>query len=288
MKLDGSGIKLERIFEGGDIAVDANAGTGTDALITFTSYEKSGGANRGAFSGAVERLGRPSVLFISKWNHWFNSHELPKAIEAVNKFLKPYSNRTLIGPSMGGHTAIRLATRLEATAVVAISPQFCIRSTLVPFETRWRKEANNISDWDQGIHNTQYNALTYVIFDSEDEADSKHTQLISESVPTTLIGLPYSGHSSAQALADLGLLSLLFRFDASEENNQKLVTAIEKKYLIHGGNSASVLLNKLKTLNLPEQREMVESVSDDIIGISKSRENLKNFLSNRQLSIERL
>ena len=285
---EGSLPVIERTFDGSDIAVDAMPGSGREALITFTSYEKSGGATSGAFLGTVTRLERPSIIFISKWNHWFNTIELSECIEVANRFLGLGTERLLIGASMGGHAAIRLADDLKATAVVAISPQFCIRSPLVPFETRWQNEARNVLYWDNGISQSKSNADIHVLFDNEDVKDSKHAHLISQNLNVNLIGLPNSGHSSARALADLQLLTALFRFGTSSASNRELANKIvqqyrDSQYLCP---SASVILNTLKRLSPDARRAFMLRTGDQFRGVSASQKALSNFLENNHIELQ--
>lgn len=266
-----------RVFDGNDIALDFHEG-GQRLAITFTSFERDGGAKVGGWSGTVDRLGLSGLFFISKKNHWFNSVELPEALEAANAISRRYDQVTALGGSMGAHAAIRLAERLAVDAVVAVSPQYCIRQSLVPFERRWQDCAQNISHYDTQISEVVPRCPVYIIFDDAFTDDLKHAQLIQRWTEAMLVPLAHSGHSSATALADLRLLDRMFELTGNPTRDATIVHEIERSFAENSDRSATVICNRLEALTASERPSAVAAIPNDVVGIAKSKARLHRLI----------
>lgn len=265
---------VRRIFDGPEIALDVVDGEGSSVVVSFTSYERSGGAVSGAFSGAVSRSKMPGLFFISKKNHWFNSMDLEAAIAAANAFLSPWTNRVAIGASMGAHAAIRLSNRLDISVSVAVSPQFCIRDDLVPFEGRWRTEAASIRQWDGRIGSFGKQSRSYIAFDPNDIGDKKHAHMIARAVDARLIPMPDSGHSSARAIADLGMLPDLLKFAGAYSADDAIAENIEKRWNTERHRVATAIINNIR-------KGIHVDVPPDVIGGSSSIFELQRVLKSK-------
>lgn len=267
------------LFNGQEIILHATPGIGDKLVVTFTSFEKSGGASTGGWQGTVERLGFPGLFFISKQNHWFNSHELDTAVEIARKFRDQFKDALLTGASMGGHAALRLYSDLNASVTVAISPQYCIRNELVPFEKRWTQESIKIKKYDRKIDEKCTKMNSYIIYDDNHEQDKGHVDLISNKVECTRVPLSNSGHSSVRALADLKLLDLIFKFSGEEAENKELLERINKKYKSDAYRSAHVIIQKASKMSLEERYTFLQNLPSNLLGITPSKKALEELKS---------
>lgn len=263
---------MERnIFSGPEIEVNAWPGKTSRLVVTFTSYKQPGTEKRSGWFESLKRLDYASLVFIAKENHWYNTVDLADALAAANAYAAPYRERHLVGGSMGGHAALRLASRLGATSVVAVSPQYCIRRELVPFETRWQAEAAAIPRYEDPIRSFPFACPTYLIYDSENEADVRHVDMIARDVDCERIGLPDSGHTSSKALADIDRLDNLFALSSDRTANARLLADLTETYAAESRRCASVILARLGRLEEPERSRYLATLPAEIIGISESR-----------------
>lgn len=141
-----------------------------------------------------------------------------------------------------------------------------------PFETRFTKEAKLIDEYDLSISEYTPNCRVFIIYDSLDELDKKHVDMISHHIDLVGIDLPNSGHSSTKAMADLKLLDSLFSF--GENNDDYLAQNIRDVFNKKGHMSAFVLATKARRLPPVEQKSFLLNLPDTIIGIKSSREIL--------------
>lgn len=119
-----------------------------------------------AFSGVGDRdkpVPMPEGTLLAGWdgvNHvlfvrdasrsWMNAPGLVESLKAavlgLIEKIKP-SRVVAFGNSMGGTAALILATLMRLDGVLAIVPQFSMKSEIVPEERRWRHFARTITDW---------------------------------------------------------------------------------------------------------------------------------------------
>lgn len=119
-----------------------------------------------AFSGVGDRhkpVPMPEGTMLAGWdgvNHvlfvrdasrsWMNAPGLVESLKAavlgLIEKIKP-SRVVAFGNSMGGTAALIFATLTRLDGVLAIVPQFSMKSEIVPEERRWRHFARTITDW---------------------------------------------------------------------------------------------------------------------------------------------
>lgn len=178
-------------------------------VVTFDNYGLGHGFAREGFSEVfLKEKGISAIHIMGRREDWYRYSDISDALGAVKSFLSGANLIITYGSSMGGYAALRFADQLGADYVLAISPQYTIDPTKVPFETRWRQDASRI-DWDQNPEPPlPRDARPVVVYDPT-TADKHHIALIGNEVSINTIPIRYSGHPSGWMLADMHLLSPL-------------------------------------------------------------------------------
>ena len=131
-------------------------GTGFDrapCVVTFAEYTPTPlPLDRSGFGEKfLKKAGHNAFHVICRGNDWYQYPEMPAAIAELKRRCAGYADVVTYGTSMGAYAAIRFAPHLQASRVIAISPQVSIDRRRVPFETRWAKEAAGITFDDDDI-----------------------------------------------------------------------------------------------------------------------------------------
>lgn len=142
-------------------------------------------------------------LFVqSRRNDWFVNADTSALERALTACLSGYDRRVAMGFSMGGYGALRLGAALGLSQVVLVSPQFSIAPEHVPFDRRYRRDAQGF-DPDLGDL-SQHGAPQIegaVLFDPFRFPDLGNAALIQATFPRLhLCRLAGSGHPATQVL----------------------------------------------------------------------------------------
>ncbi|WJS83691.1 hypothetical protein [Paracoccus sp. TOH] len=183
-----------------------NLEAGRPAVVTFSHAGLNPGNVRPGFAERWLRAKAVDGYFVL--NHrtdWFQNDDFFPAIEAIRAHA---GSRPLVtyGSSMGGYGALLGSGRLRAERVVAVVPQFSIERAVVPFEKRWRKEAEALGafrhDVTREIHE---HARITVILDPRND-DRHHLALYPLTRNWEVVALPFAGHMPLLVMQDARLL----------------------------------------------------------------------------------
>ncbi|MDQ0504613.1 tetratricopeptide repeat protein [Xanthobacter agilis] len=196
------------LFDGSDIQVKYRAANTTaDTLfITFTGRTMGRAGQQGFGEHFFAKEGVSALHFISRQSHWWQTPEMPAALAAADAVRSSFSRVITYGSSMGGHGALLFSARLEATRVLAFVPQFAINGRGAPWHRLWQADTKNLKElyrMEEGLSQT---ADLLVAYDPLHPIDAKHADRIKALGPVKLLKFPFSGHATASALADVGLL----------------------------------------------------------------------------------
>ncbi len=142
-------------------------------------------------------------------NLWYQNLSLDM-LASINEYVQRlginYQKRVAYGSSMGGYASIQFSGKLECDVVLAISPQFEIDAA---YDLRWAFAAKDIVI----VHRIEANALStkckyFVVFDpaTMDELHVKRLRDLLDPTQLTELETPFSGHPSANYLAETGLI----------------------------------------------------------------------------------
>lgn len=154
------------------------------------------------------------------------------------------------GSSMGGYAIAHFADALGIKRGLCISPQFSIHREIVPFEHRWDDHAARIKYLrNDAILNRK--GLIWILYDSKAK-DRFHAEMLAETGPCEMIGIPYGGHPVGFAMSEAGVLTLVVdMFIKGQENRSaiiELLAAIPHR-------SPTYHMNKGNMTSDPEERE---------------------------------
>lgn len=275
------------IYEDDKICVKYFYGDGSkkELKITFNSHIPEERLSivdthplRGGWEEEIIRLNAPAIFFIEKSNVWFNFRNIHEILMKVLVYRKQFDSCTLFGASLGGYAALKFSKYLLANQVLAISPQYCIQKDNVFFENRWRKDIDKIVFFDDLIiSDATVSGDIYIMVDSNHLIDNEHVQLIKENVKrANVILLPDSGHSSAKALFDLGLIDVILNItkDNVEENIQSLISIYNSDKLF----SPTVIKVMAGKLTPSEAIYFIENRIATLKGFKRHRDELDAYL----------
>lgn len=194
-------------YRGKQLRVRWSGGTDTtSAFVTFSNYESMPSLTRPGFGESFfAKRGISAVHFIAASNHWWQTPELHEALNEVGSRLMALGveRRIGYGSSMGGYGALLCAKPLQMQSVLAVSPQYSIYADKVPFESRWRGEAERYPPCFDNVQPAS-GCRSIVVYDPRYHLDRLHVDLIA---PDLRLELPFSGHPSTRMLQQTGALS---------------------------------------------------------------------------------
>ena len=183
------------------------AGDGRHVVVTFDSYHEPAGMDRPGFGEAFfQAEGITAVHVMSHRNDWFQYTEIEDVLRTIRKTCSEAERVLAYGSSMGGYAALRFADAIGAHAALALSPQYSLDPSKVPFETRWapdRRRIRFLAAIDGAIRPGPWRIFAY---DSALDADNRHAELLIAAAPMTAIPLPHAGHPVGGFLNDIKLL----------------------------------------------------------------------------------
>jgi len=199
-------------------------GNSARLILAFTGVQhRMGGLPMDEFIGAASADTRNHVLFISDMKRsWYSSKALVRRIvRAVKAFITTHDIRETfaIGNSMGGYGAIRFASLLPITKVVAFSPQISLHPATI-LEIRWAEfRASFGPDLLRSLRAPiqRSNARFFLFFGGESQPDRDQARLLPEIDRLTVRFLRGCDHDAAahlkKALMLAPLLAEIFGHD---------------------------------------------------------------------------
>jgi hypothetical protein len=185
----------------------AFAARGAD-LVTFEPILRAAG--REPFGAQFARkYGINALHIVPVGSDWYQYPDLGACLAIVASHTAP--GATIYGSSMGAFAATTYADVFHDAKVIALSPQISIRPQIVPFETRWLKDAARIAFLPDEERVAERTPL-YILFDPRNP-DAIHARMIARAVPATaiLVPVPYGGHPVGPTLVEAGSLSGVIR-----------------------------------------------------------------------------
>lgn len=193
--------------------------TDPDLFVTFTG--RAGRPHTSGFGEAFFLKRRLSAVhFISNWNHWWQTGELEEAVSRLRAagILDHRRKLRLYGSSMGGYAALSRSALFQPTEILAISPQYSIDGSVVPFEKRWRRYARAVTfahdDMDGGLDRQ---ARIFYVVDPHFRADAQHLRLLEQHRPVEIVSISLAEHNTVRALEEIGLGTRLVTEFARDE-----------------------------------------------------------------------
>jgi hypothetical protein len=195
--------KITRLLDGEHLRADLVHRGANRLMVTF-DYRR---LDRDGFGPVVPseqfaKAGFDQLMIATRDNDWFINVDTA-ALESVCRDLrKNYTAAQAIGYSMGGFGAFRFSQVLGLSHVVAVSPQVSIAPQLVPFETRYRREARRFDSALGDLTAIFDGSLRgHILLDPFNLADLTHARMLQVLFPrVALVRLPGGGHPCTRIL----------------------------------------------------------------------------------------
>ena len=195
--------QVTRIFDGAHLRADLVRNGGDRLMVTF-DYRRLDRAGFGAIAPSRQfaAAGFDQLMIATRDNDWFINPDTRALEDACRSLRGSYGAAQALGFSMGGFGAFRLARALRLGHVVAVSPQVSIAPAVVPFETRYQREARSFDPalgdmtalYDPGLSGD-------ILIDSFNLNDLTHARMLQVLFPRVrLVRLPGGGHPCTRTL----------------------------------------------------------------------------------------
>lgn len=195
------------VFDGNHLRATLFGGAAGSLLITFSFREKGRkDFNAVQWSKSAKRRGFSQLCIATRANDWFINADTTALEDCLQSLSSQYKTVHMMGFSMGGYGAFRFAQAARADFVLAMSPQFSIHPDAVPFDRRFRADAQGFDPalGDLVIH-AQTNLQGVIVVDPFRALDRVNAQMIMEVFPRVrLARLGFGGHPATTLLRRLG------------------------------------------------------------------------------------
>lgn len=180
-------------------------------LLSFTGIGHAmGGLNvqKPEFFGVGRSF--DNIIFITdktrSWGNRLNFNIVKEFIGPLIEKRKIYS----IGNSMGGFNAL-VSTRYISTDIcIAFAPQYSVKPSIVPWETRWKEYTSNIDIFIfENVGECINDTTKYFIFTGGKGQDFRHAKLFPIMKNVNHYSFPSFDHDVAMGLKEMGALDKL-------------------------------------------------------------------------------
>lgn len=141
---------MQMLYEDDGIEISFEPGNNATAIVSFSGIGmKMGGVQIEEFKKSLAGTDNSVYYVKDKDRHWYNS-SFDRIGDVINEdFAKRNIGRVLtLGNSMGGFGAIAFAKVLKGCqAAIAFSAQSAIDPSVVPWDRRYRKFTDSVSQW---------------------------------------------------------------------------------------------------------------------------------------------
>ena len=199
--------KMKQVYRSDNLCVRAIPGLDRRRwFITFDHVSHDHSLDRAGFGEAYFRARGISILTVlGRGNHWYQYPDTLRALEAVRVELAGARQRIVYGTSMGAYAALRFAERVDATACLAISPQYSVDPRKAPFERRWIDLSRSIQWRDELDGPIRSRIAPILVFDPRSD-DARHAHLIASDIRVMPVAIAHGGHPVTTYLNSAGLL----------------------------------------------------------------------------------
>jgi hypothetical protein len=188
-----------------DYLVRYNPAGNTDvAVVTFDPWSPEPGLTGEFFAETFFLRRSISAIGIKPArNDWYLGSAMTQVVQAIREATR---GMRLVGygGSMGGFGVINFAQDLNLADLLAIGPQFSIDPAKAPFETRWTREAQELTFENDRIARIPPIRKGWVVYDPTTD-DARHANLIRQYHDLTPIRLYFADHHPLAILQQTGL-----------------------------------------------------------------------------------
>ncbi|MEN9011769.1 MAG: alpha/beta hydrolase [Yoonia sp.] len=180
----------------------------SDRLIVTFSFRQKGRVDfvTPTASQTFASRGFAQLAVTSKINDWFINPDTSALETVLQKLTSHYRAVHMVGFSMSGYGAFRFARAANASYILAVSLQFSIHPDVVPYDRRYRADADGF-DYDLGDLTKRPcpDLQGIILVDPFRSLDLGHAHMLQELYPKVrLARLGFGGHPATGLLARNG------------------------------------------------------------------------------------
>ena len=195
-------------YRSADLLVRVRAGHDLGVcVVTFDSFTDCRTIDRQGFGEAFFAARKiDAVHILSRDNDWYLLPDIELALAAAARATSGHKRVLAYGSSMGAYAAIRFGRLAGAGEAFALSPQFSLDPSFVPFEYRWKADASRLDfSIERRLYSLGFVESAIVLYDPRD-LDRRHVDLFRDHVNVRDVRLPGAGHPVTGYLAELEIL----------------------------------------------------------------------------------
>lgn len=174
----------ELVFSDARLRATLHGGDADKLIVTFdnrklgkTAFEPRDPARNFLNAGYAQ------LHIETKANDWFVNASTPELETALSSLKGRFGQIKAIGFSMGGYGALRFSGALGIAGVALVSPQISIDRSLVPFETRYKREARRFDARIGALDGANPDLGGLICYDPFHALDRAHAGLITAAFP---------------------------------------------------------------------------------------------------------
>jgi tetratricopeptide (TPR) repeat protein len=171
-------------------------GSSKHLLITFgTMHDRADGVNFWA-KPVAEKGDVTTIGFMATYPNWFPRSSMERAIRTIQPILAKYDRVLLYGQSMGAYAALKYGRKLNATHVIAFSPQYTINpSEMLVDDARYRGSFQPRLHEGMAITDAESAGHIFVVHDPYYAEDRASAEAIGRAIPRArVIRVPWTQH----------------------------------------------------------------------------------------------
>lgn len=176
-------------------------------LVTFNHMGKPG---RRSFWGqdAASKLGISCLGIVPKEAHWYPDNAMQRILPSLLAVASQYKEVITYGFSMGAYASLKYSKVLNASRVLAFSPQSSIDPSIVGnFDNRFLSFYNEKMHLGMKINKSDLVESPFIFLDQEFNEDLKQVELVELEKKTLKIHIPKAGHKTIDLVASTSKLS---------------------------------------------------------------------------------
>ena len=181
-------------------------------VICFQNWRQNHDLDHSGFGAGFLSKNKIAGIYINcVSNAWWQYNDLQQALAVVAAAAAPFEQRITYGSSMGGYAALRFADAIDATMVIAASPQFSPRREIVPLEIRYEQAIAGVVFQHEGNLLRFQNIPRFLLYDPLLKVDREQANRYLDYGDLILVPLPASGHPCLSLLLDQKRLSSVIK-----------------------------------------------------------------------------
>lgn len=221
-------VEHDKLFRSENLAVSYLRKKSDTIIISFDCWTETPSLDAECWGqSAIEKLDCSGIFFKCSANRWWQYEETMEALRKAHEICLKYKKVITYGTSMGAYATIRFSGPLGSMQTIAISPQYSIDPSKVPFEDRWNEDLTYIESFRESRIN--HSGKIFIIYDPGDLKDRAHVDLIKCEAPVEEIKLRNASHAAPNTLNQMKILKEILKLAVYDTFDASIIRDLYKK-----------------------------------------------------------